>query len=692
MNSHNTPNIRSKLMRAMSHLEQRVLIREIDALSERLAALEGTLQQRVVRLLAEGSEIRFDMFTRFQELLAALPKLRTDREKNQHMLEFLAGFTGEKELREDRKAFDRWMDLTGVRERARVAMHESDRHSEMLLLLLRDLLVESFAEMPAAGIGKSWAELDVSRHLENELNDSPRWQNQVTVLKVLEGLCRSLQEKAWQQIWTDAWDRRVKNLLSSPEENIWLQVQAFKLCVAMEPSHALAMIHHRLNTPAAGGNDVFLRTCLLDILQQNYPVSELGRIVSEVLRRPDPSEHVLIAAASKIASIPAAGSLQILELVIGPAANGAFTDKIRASAAISLESILTACCTDGSGAELLDAALGLLEKSLEPSGGRRLQTALVEALGKTALAHAAAIPGNTIDALDHRILSNLDRVIGTEQYTSQVRRKASEIRETIILNRDPAARRLYETILAEGRTLPPGESFIISADQVPDEEILGRVLARISITDYGYYAQPANGGYRIWRGELFKRRLWRIIHELNNPDPAKRQGYVHTTGRSYPGTIRAHARYLAETTETKVPGERLFFRKEYSWRPFIPTVDDLLSLTLSRDAGRTIRLFSPEGVFSLTGPGDFTERFSLWWHITLNYKALVQKRNYELEDVQSGHARNFVQVLQEDLGFTTDFKPHAYVYQEKSHSVIDPQFTVHMYPLIRTQFEWRPLS
>ncbi len=251
-------------------------------------------------------------------------------------------------------------------------------------------------------------------------------------------------------------------------------------------------------------------------------------------------------------------------------------------------------------------------------------------------------------------------------------RIASEIRETVILNRDPAARSLYDTIMTTGHSLNPGESFLLSAEMVPDETLLGRVLARISVHDYGYYAQRESHGYRIWRGEIFKRRFWRFLHELNHPDPAKRQGYVHTIGRCYPGLIRAHARYMAETTETKVPGERLFFRKEYSWRPFIPTVDDMLSATRSKNAGKTIRIFSSEGVFSMTGPRDMSERFSLWWYITLNYETLVQKRNYDLEDVQSGHNRNFTQILQEDFGFNIEFHPHAYTYQDKIHQVIDP--------------------
>ncbi len=256
------------------------------------------------------------------------------------MLDFLIESVPGSCLCDDRKAFDRWLDLTGVRERARVAMHESDRLTEMLLHLLSDCLIETFAAIPIKDVAPEWIRADVSHHLENELNDSPRWQNQVTVLKVWENICRSLPEEKWRQMWSEPWDRRVKNLLSSPEENIWLQTQAFKLSVVVESSHALAIIHHRLASPAASRDDVFLRACLLEIVARSYPVQELSRLLQETFRRPDPSEHVLITAARRISSIPKPESIPLLSGILASGSNPGFSDKVRAAAAISLEEMI----------------------------------------------------------------------------------------------------------------------------------------------------------------------------------------------------------------------------------------------------------------------------------------------------------------------------------------------------------------
>ncbi|MBN1296425.1 hypothetical protein JXA80_06570, partial [bacterium] len=198
--------------------------------------------------------------------------------------------------------------------------------------------------------------------------------------------------------------------------------------------------------------------------------------------------------------------------------------------------------------------------------------------------------------------------------------------------------------------------------------------------------------WKIWRGEQFRRRVWRIVHELSHPDPAKRQGHVHTTGRWFPGSIRAHARYMAETTETKVPGERLFQQAEYSWRPYLPMVDDILSLCHSRFAGKTVKIFSSEGVFSIRGPSALQDRFMIWWETTMNYRHLVNRRNVDVADVASGHERSFAQILTEDFNFEIGFEPHRYEYNGRFYQVLDPEIAPLLVPAVKNQMEWRPLT
>jgi len=616
--------------------------------------------------------------------------MRNEAEKIDRCLEFLKIFTPEKDLAGDRKAFRRWMDLSTVRERARVAMHASDRTGEMLLHLLREMLI---AERDASGVDAVAVRLesaDIPRILSVEFDDSPRWQNRVTVLKVWEGLVAGSENR--DQLCPSEWQQRIADLMSTPEENVWVQVQAFKTMAVLHPEQCLAMIHHRFVNPSDLPDDVFLRTSLLEILDTCFPMTDKSPVIRDVFRRPDPSEHVRIRAALHLSRLSVPDSLPVIRRLHDPETGSRDTEKVLAASAIALgELIAKSAHKDIEGAafrELMQVHRYILDTVIPC----RVQQALIEGLGNLASWNARHHPVDAIDSVDFSVLQTLDHVISEERFHPRNRRLASELRERIILARDPDARELMDTIRYYRKEIPPGGFFTVPASRVPGEVLLGRILAWASVGDTGYYAQPGRNEWKIWRGEQYRRRLWRILHELGHPDPAKRQGFVHTVGRIYPGLLRAHARYLAETTETKVPGERLFHRDEHSWRPYLPTVDDVLSLCSSRWAGKPVKIYSCEGVFTLRGSSALQDRLMTWWEISLNYAELVRQRNVDLAELRSGHARSFTQVLAEDLNLEVGFEPHRYEYDGALHQIIDPDVALHLYPVVKSQMEWRPLT
>ncbi|MCD4654589.1 hypothetical protein K8T06_11750 [bacterium] len=691
MNTLTAATIQMELKAALPALECRILVHEIEVLSERIAKLEGNLTERVISVLDEVSALRYRIYSEFQELNRDLPLLRTNDDKTERCLEFLTCIKLTEKLSEDRKAFNRWMDITAVRERARIAMHESDRTGEMVLHLLRQALLARFGNLTAKEMTAELERLEIPRRLETEFNDSPRWQNLVVVLKVWEGLMRSLPSGNRDAIWSEKWEQRIAELMSAPEENPWVQVQAFKTMAVYDPEKCLAMIHHRFISPDQSGDDIFLRSDLLEVLQENYTVKNLNIIIRDIFQRPDPSEHVRIKAGLKLALLPADQNLQIIAEILDPETEKPDTEKVRAAVAISLGKLVTKAELSNKTEPVISKLLGIIESSLSKKTVSRIQEALVEGLSGFATAHAKQCPGDKIDALDHRILKCLDHTISNSGFHDRARRLASETREWIILNRDPDARELMDRIESYRYKLQFGDSFSVPVENIPGEILLGRVLAWASVGDFGYYAQPGRSSWRIWRGIKYKRKAWRILHELTHPDPAKRQGFVHTTGRSFPGRIRAHARYLAETTETKVPGERLFHQNEHSWRPYLPTVDDLLSLSNSKFAGKSIKIFSSEGVFTFKGLSNLQDRLMIWWDITVNYRSIVEHRNVDIVDVQKGHSRSFAQYIAENLNIEIGFEPHRYEFDGKFYQVIDPVVANHLYPAVRNQMEWRPL-
>lgn len=682
--------IRSQLIEALPKLEQQVLVREIDILARRLAETDADVLTAILKILDQGAAVRLKLYTDFQELNRTLPRLRTREEKIKRCLEFLAGFNEPETLSEDKRAFNRWMDITAVRERARVAMHESDRLSEMVLHLLRTVLLKRYKSMEAAEITADLESLEIPRRLEVEFEDSPRWQNRVVVLKVWEGLIRSLPVRAREGVWTSDWEQRISDLMSTPEENTWVQIQAFKTMTVWNPEHCLAIIHHRFVTPDSSPDDVFLRSDLLALLDEEFTKKELTPVLREVFRKPDPSEHVRIQAGLRLASMPLDQGLSIISDLLDPDITQRDTEKVQTAAMMSLGRYLRKTDrlkqTDSTMMRLMDSVDRFM-----CSNSQQVQQALLESLKQLSVVHARRCPVDEIDPLDFRVLQCLDRIIGDAQYYSRVRRHAVELRESIILNRDPDARELMTMIREHREILNPGNSFDVDVDKIPGEVLLGRVLAWASADDYGYYAQPGRNSWRIFRGEQQLRRLWRIFHELTHPDPAKRQGFVHTTGRWYPGSIRAHSRYMAESTETKVPGERLFHHEEFSWRPYMPTVDDLLSVSSPQYAGKPVKIFSSEGVFTFISSSSLQDRLMVWWEITLNYKSIVRRRNVKLENLVQGHTRTYTQFIAEDLNLEVGFEPHRYLYEGKLYQVIDPDVALHLYPVVKSQLDWSPL-
>ena len=191
-----------------------------------------------------------------------------------------------------------------------------------------------------------------------------------------------------------------------------------------------------------------------------------------------------------------------------------------------------------------------------------------------------------------------------------------------------------------------------------DDRSLGRVLADLTRRGWGLSASRHGRRLRIWRGDRFRRRLWRIVHELRTPLPNKRQAWLHTVGRTYPGAVRAHPGLLEEATATSVPGERVHIDSEGSWGRHLPTVDDLLDLPLWRR--REIRVVSSLGTVALAPPAGVLRRVRNWLLVSVRYRRLVALRLASLRARRDPQRRRYLELLEATYGITARFEPHAY--------------------------------
>ncbi len=147
-----------------------------------------------------------------------------------------------------------------------------------------------------------------------------------------------------------------------------------------------------------------------------------------------------------------------------------------------------------------------------------------------------------------------------------------------------------------------------------------------------------------------------MLHELRNPLPNKRQAWVHTTGRTYPGELRAHPTLLDEATATTVPGERVTVDSEGSWARHLPGVDDVLDLPVW--SGRPVEVVSSLGTTIVEGPPTRLRRLANRVRIAWRYRELAGARLASLRTYRDRRRRRYVEELARRYGVAMRFEPH----------------------------------
>ncbi|HVO32222.1 MAG TPA: hypothetical protein VMV18_15875, partial [bacterium] len=192
--------------------------------------------------------------------------------------------------------------------------------------------------------------------------------------------------------------------------------------------------------------------------------------------------------------------------------------------------------------------------------------------------------------------------------------------------------------------------------------------ADLSRRGWGLGATREGGELRVWRGEHFRTRLWRILHELRAPAPNKRMNIEHTSGRVYPGELRAHPGWMEEITATVVPGERVFVDFEGGWGRHLPTIDDLLSVL----SGKPLRVFSSHGLTTLESSRSFGDRLRDYVDLSWRYAPLAQMRLSSLGSTEPRERRAFLAHLEERYGLVARFTPYPHASVEEWERTVSP--------------------
>ena len=496
------------------------------------------------------------------------------------------------------------------------------------------------------------------------------------------------------------------------DEHPWVQGGALQLLLMISPKLGVEALERRLAASEAPPNprDFLVRRIAVDLAAQ-LP-EETGREVLEhLVRARDPSEHVRMGLCEAVATLSGARGLGLLRPLAGldpktPETSAA----VRASALIAARHVASVeCATPLAAGEDKPSSeiVGVMDvKPLERAAARADKTITLEIPRhprlRTPVPASTRIPealGLMAEVLDHdanplvletaceeisllaielsrsdrdevlhaaapRLISSLLRLRARGDRTAAVHEAASAAAEAIDRETSDERSALTRLLREEFRRIAPGHhgaipQALLDAPLGQDPLQLGRILADLTRRDWGLSIRSEAASLRVWRGEHFRARLWRIVHEIRSPAPNKRQGIAHTLGRIFPGELRAPPGQLEEITSTVVPGERVFVDVEGSWGRHLPTVDDLLDPI--HVAPRPVRIFSSHGMTTLLPPeGSLRERLRTHAQISMRYATLASARLASLAAVEPRERRAWLERIDAEFGFRASFTPYPF--------------------------------
>ncbi|MFC0677950.1 hypothetical protein ACFFGH_08865 [Lysobacter korlensis] len=633
------------LDRTIPAMWRKLDVRERDAVARdfvewtgaRLAAREDDPalweQLELARFLREQLQtlatLHGELTHRFRVFQERLDLAETQPVREALILEFFASLgAGPRQLRGDRQAFRRWLDVDAVAERYDRERARIERRIRFCLERLGPLAQHLCSVQPTVAGASTWSVLDLEASLRALLGfpGDPRIREAAltcvrTALAGLGDQARTqLSRSTVQYIYRAVLDHR---------QSLWLQCEALEALARFAPQELQTIAEQRLKDVEAG-DSMFFRRRLVEALVAALPDQPH---YAEPLRTlcGDPAPFVRKAVAESLARLPATLALEFwLRLV---------ADEVPAVAGQAL---------------VQSVALVLDTQLIEPVTSRFLQAIDVDTAEfplRVAIRLAPGVlarvrtefperAGEFHDALEARLTA-----IHTGHARTAMRRRAATARE-LLRDTDPPGALERLPLHARGQ-----------ASQLPDDPIeAARALLPLAQRSFGFNLDSTRKGWSVVRDWVWRPRLWRFLHEFKRPATDKRQNYPHMRGRVYPGLVHVPSTCVAEVSPTKVPGEPLHIAEEDGWRPWLPLLDQVLSALDQDWPTRPLRIVSTEGVTEVRVPDSLVDRLRAKLRISRRFGDIAALRNWTPDSAFTPHA--FVDALRE-CGVRCDFEPHT---------------------------------
>ncbi len=558
--------------------------------------------------------------------------------------------------RADLAAMDRFLDYDALHERFLIERHHLLVVVEVALAFIASAGV---AALEAAARNRRDAlarELFDAGKLASFLHDlletKARWQIRRAALDGLAAFAAEAREREREALakLRHAHLGVAVRIATDPEDHAWVQGSAIRLVLRLQPELGFDLVAKRLLDPAAVERDFLVRRQCVDLLAGDEHARDPRAlaVLRRALARRDPSEHVRQGLAEAFARL---GCVDELSALAG------LGDALEPSPRVRAVAVRAACRSQLEPAAVIGIVAGVLERD---ANSLVLAIACEDVL--------PLVDGDTLaGAHVAQLLAALLAVAAHPRHAPGVQETAAAAAERVHRAGTVAERAWRDYLATAIRDIAPGEAWSIRLSRLrelpelpSDPTFLGRILAELSRRDFPLAATRVGGRLVVWRGDRYRRRLWRVLHELRTPRPNKRQAHRHTVARQMRGHLRAPPGLLDEVTPTVIPGERVLVAEEGGWGRHVPTIDDLLDLPIW--SGDAVRVYSSFGVTTIRPPRSWLARVRNRFALSVRYEALAALRLASLAGDESHARQRFADELRERYDIAITFERYDYAH------------------------------
>ena len=638
---------------------------------ERQAAryLTDFINRETQKLLSQLAEQKHEN-RQFRKSLSAA---RTELERREIILGYSQTLgASEQQLADDRRAFERWFDEEAVTDRFAKTSGETELELafsfERLGALVDHVVKTSIYEVAQPDEGRAalaqrvsglWKRLNIQTRILPALQQECDSRLHVAALKCLRLATASIPTELLRDVIEPRTLDIVHRLVVEGKAETWLQCEAVTILGQISLEFALPIFESRLRRENTQTDDIFVRRHILKLLESNFQELKQLRFQSAFLAD-DPSPFVRQQATRLLflseTNEPQAAWQQM--------ASEDDDQTVRASALLCIAQLQL------DGLRTNDAFSSLVHSLRTDNSDFVLRTGLhvAKSLLHQIVNNAPEFDKKLKEHFCSRYKSEMLPAIGSLECSCDstlVRRWAAQAAEMIRVSLDAKTNDLYQKLKPLLLQIPIGRSRRFPKVWFQDftDQELGRLFSVLSQDDFGYDLKRGWFGFKVTRGPQFVFRLWRFLFEFRNKATDKRQGISHNVGRISTARLRAQSQILGELSETKVPGEPLTIASDGTWRPFLPLLDDFVSvLNMSWFWPATVNFFSSQGVTRVTGPASPVQRIKAAWQLNFGFKKWADLRNW---DNSSYPASSYIEKLR-GMGFRIEFSRY-----EKSNSNSD---------------------